>query len=196
MPSLLDNLTSSLGTDGFDFETAFSDLGGALTAVAPSGASLDQDALGGIGQALGGGGFGAIGTSVSAVLEQAGGLGGSLASPASLVQPLTGAFAGASSFASADPRSLLQLFEDARAVTGVVEGETRLRQVLAHHLRQAGVVFDHQELGGAHALHGRPQGASGLERSVKLGKRSIALSTWIAAKNIAPRPGCVGAMRQ
>jgi len=122
MPSLLDNLTSSFGSDGFDFETAFSNLGGALTAVAPSGVSLDQAALGSITSGLGSGGFGAIGTTVSSVLQQAGGLSGSIAAPASLVQPLTGAFAGASSFATADPRSLLQLLEDAAATGDGTQG--------------------------------------------------------------------------
>lgn len=178
MPSLLDNLTSSLGTDGFDFETAFSDLGGALTAVAPSGASLDQDALGGIGQALGGSGFGAIGTSVSAVLEQAGGLGGSLASPASLVQPLTGAFAGASSFASADPRSLLQLFEDA-ASTG--DGTQGLAALAA-------------PLGALSAIRSSPLVASALQLFATLVPGGLQLERTIDAAGGAA-PGVVALVR-
>ena len=66
-------------------------------------------------------------------------------------------------------RTLLQLFDAARAVGRVREGEARLRQVLAHHLRQAGVVFDHQELGGRHASHDGRRPASRLECSVKMG---------------------------
>jgi len=47
-------------------------------------------------------------------------------------------------------RALLQHLESTRTVGGVRESETRLREVFTHHLRQAGVVFDHQELGRAH----------------------------------------------
>src|SRR5690348_4012147 len=108
MPSLLDNLGSSFrGEDGFDLGAAFSALGETATAVAPSGVSLDQDALGRITQGIGGGGFGGIGTAVTGVLGQASGL--SIAAPDTLLQPLTGRFATAMQFTNTDPRAFLQL---------------------------------------------------------------------------------------
>ncbi len=59
------------------------------------------------------------------------------------------------------------------AVAGVGETEARLRQVLAHHLRQAGVVFDHQELLG----HGWVLGC----RECPPGW--ITMKSWCAARN-------------
>lgn len=115
MPSLLDNLSSSFSSDGFDLGTAFGALGQTVSGIAPAGASLDEGALGRIGQGLGQGGFGAIGSAVTGVVGQASGLAGSIAAPDKLLQPLTGAFSGASTFATADPRALLQLFEDTAA---------------------------------------------------------------------------------
>src|SRR6476660_3126000 len=114
MPSLVDTLTTSFkGDDNFDLGSAFSALGSTATAVAPSGVSFDQNALGRITQGLGPGAFGGIGTAVTGVLQQASGL--TIAAPDTLVQPLTGAFGTASQFATADPRALLRLFEDAAA---------------------------------------------------------------------------------
>src|SRR5215475_12419656 len=125
MPSLLDNLTSSFsGDDNFDLGSAFSALGDTATAIAPAGVSLDQESLGRITQGIGGGGFGAIGTAVTGVLGQASGL--SITSPDTLLQPLTGPFATATQFTNADPRALLQLFEDAAATGNGSVGLTSL----------------------------------------------------------------------
>src|SRR5439155_461685 len=68
MPSLLDNLSSSFSSDGFDLGTAFGALGQTVSGIAPAGASLDEGALGRIGQGLGQGGFGAIGYVVPGVV--------------------------------------------------------------------------------------------------------------------------------
>ena len=115
MPSLLDTLTSSLSSGGFDLNTAVGGLGSATSGITPTGASLDQGALGQIGQNLGGGGFGAIGSSVTGVLGQATSVQSGFPQPTSLLQPLTGALGTASTFATADPRELLLAFEQAAA---------------------------------------------------------------------------------
>jgi hypothetical protein len=115
MPSLLDTLTSSLSSGGFDLNTVVGGLGSATSGISPAGASLDQGALGQIGQNLGAGGFGAIGSSVTGVLGQAAGVKSGFPQPTSLLQPLAGALGTASTFATADPRELLQAFEQAAA---------------------------------------------------------------------------------
>jgi len=112
MPSLLDTLTNSFSSGGFDLGTAIGGLGTATSAISPSGASLDQGALGQIGQQLGAGGFSAIGSTVTSVLSQANGVAGGIAQPTSLLQPLGGALTNASTFANADPHALLELFTD------------------------------------------------------------------------------------
>jgi len=115
MPSLLDSLTGSFTSGGFDLQTVLGGLGTATSGIAPTGAGLDQGALGQIGQQLGQGGFGGIGSAVTGVLGQASGVAGSIAQPGSLLQPLTGALSTASTFASADPHALLELFENVSA---------------------------------------------------------------------------------
>ena len=114
MPSLLDTLTGSFTSGGFDLSTALSGLGGATSGISPGSAPLDQNALGQIGQGLGqGGAFGAIGSSVTGVLGQASSVQSGFPQPTSLLQPLTGALGTASTFANADPRDILDLFNQA-----------------------------------------------------------------------------------
>ena len=140
MPSLLDNLTSTFeGGDGFDLGSAIGALGQTLGAVAPTGVSFDQGALSQIGAGLGQGGFGAIGGAVTGVLGQADGIAGSIAAPDSLLQPLAGALGGASDLVHADPRALLQRFEEVGAANG---GEVGLSSVAAPLAALAGVRSD------------------------------------------------------
>jgi hypothetical protein len=115
MPSLLDSLTGSFGSGGFDLRTTVGGLSSAATGISPTGASLDQAALGQIGQRVGGGDFGAIGSTVTGILGQASSISGSLPRPTELLQPLSGALSTASTFISVDPHDVLQIFEQSAA---------------------------------------------------------------------------------
>ena len=131
MPSLLDTLTGSFTSGGFDLSTAVGGLGSAAGAIAPTGVSLDQGALGGITQQIGGASFGSIGSSVTGVLGQATGVAAGMPQGSSLVAPLSGALGNASTLVTANPHDLLQLFQQASEAGDGSLGMTALAGPLA-----------------------------------------------------------------
>jgi hypothetical protein len=131
MASLLDTLTTSFTSGGFDLSSAVSGLGSAAGSITPTGVDLDQGALSGIGQRIGGGDFGSIGSTVTGVLGQASSVAAGMPQSGALVQPLADALGKASTLATANPRDLLQLFEQAAAAGDGSLGMTALAGPIA-----------------------------------------------------------------
>jgi hypothetical protein len=131
MPALIDTLESSFTSGGFSLDSVVGGLGTAANGVAPQGVSLDQGALGQIGQQLHQANFSSIGSTVTGVVGQASAVGAAFPETTTLLGPLTGALGTAGTFATADPHQVLGLFEHAASAGDGALGMTALAGPLA-----------------------------------------------------------------
>ena len=131
MAALVDTLEGSFTSGGFSLDSVVGGLGTAANGVAPHGVTLDQGALGQIGQQLHHADFGPIGSTVTGVLGQASAVGAGFPKTTALLDPLTGALGTAKTFATADPHQVLGLFEQAASAGDGALGMTALAGPLA-----------------------------------------------------------------
>ncbi len=182
MTSLVENLEGAFTSGDFSLDTFIESLRDAASGVAPQGVSLDQGALGQIGQSLQQADFGAIGSTVTDVLGKASGAAGSLPQADGLLAPLKKTLATAETFANADPHALRALFEQAAAKG---DGSVGLSSLAAPLAALQSVRTDPLVAAGLGLVNAAVPGGLPLDRTIaELGRQSpgvTALATLVGA---------------